>query len=681
MRKIISSLTVLAVMLCSVAIANAGVSAVGVDTTAKAQWRTAAEFENDNQYGTEGFVIYGLNVGDGSYVTPFDTATTNVQNEVLLPSYIKSVIAQNPTNMWSGNGNFGTIQNPVTEAIENVPVLAGVVDNTFVITRANADFRLVLLLADGDSSQVEYKTTVSDGTDSVSQTHKHTENGLVYHVYNITAGDSDITVKVDADNDNFNLTGMAFDAAAPRAAYIAPEKDAVDVVVAAPVEFSWETAVDPNEPGTANPDVTGHFFYLGESLEDMVLQGSKLAVGTTSTTVTLAKDKTYFWRIDEELENGGSAAVITGLAWSFETELTLPQIDVQPQDVVKGAGADVNFTVEATDPLGGTLTYQWFRDPNAVVEGDDIELENVDNFSGVDTANLTITNISEDVEGLYYCVVSNGQTIETDKASLRAGVLVGHWPFDSNLNDVVSGNAGSYTGTGTPSYPAGKIGTASVDFPADTDTDADYHANDYAVSVPTTALKENSFTITYWEQARATVAAPSGWESTVAAGVISGFEIMELSRYEGGLRWFVGFGTPRVDVAGVSGQATREQWIMEALSYDAEAKTWTWYIDGVAYMTANAVDFTGFAGEPLFVGNCRSGSQPFNGQIDDLKLYDYSLNAVEIATAYTDVAGGWVCTEFPANDFNKDCVVDVQDLAMMAGVWLECGLIPASACN
>jgi hypothetical protein len=51
--------------------------------------------------------------------------------------------------------------------------------------------------------------------------------------------------------------------------------------------------------------------------------------------------------------------------------------------------------------------------------------------------------------------------------------------------------------------------------------------------------------------------------------------------------------------------------------------------------------------------------------------------------------GGWhglalatvVCPEHPAMDFNRDCKVDLLDLAIFLDSWLDCNLDPPAACN
>ncbi len=77
----------------------------------------------------------------------------------------------------------------------------------------------------------------------------------------------------------------------------------------------------------------------------------------------------------------------------------------------------------------------------------------------------------------------------------------------------------------------------------------------------------------------------------------------------------------------------------------------------------------------------------FVSSIDDYRLYDYALNGIEIACLYTDlVKDAEVCASPPEFDLTRpsgepDCVVDLYDFTVMTSTWLECGLLPQSACN
>jgi hypothetical protein len=69
------------------------------------------------------------------------------------------------------------------------------------------------------------------------------------------------------------------------------------------------------------------------------------------------------------------------------------------------------------------------------------------------------------------------------------------------------------------------------------------------------------------------------------------------------------------------------------------------------------------------------------GAIDDYRLYNYPLDAYEVAELYTSLAGGSVCMEHLVGDMNDDCVVDQADLKILRAAWLDCGVVPADACG
>ena len=47
-------------LLASAVTLKASVTAIGVDSTTRANWRTGADLEGDQEYGTSGYVIFGM---------------------------------------------------------------------------------------------------------------------------------------------------------------------------------------------------------------------------------------------------------------------------------------------------------------------------------------------------------------------------------------------------------------------------------------------------------------------------------------------------------------------------------------------------------------------------------------------------------------------------------------------
>jgi autotransporter-associated beta strand protein len=198
---------------------HATVSSVGVDSTTGPNWRTAANitYQADGQYGTSGYVVYGLNAANGVYTQPYNATAGNSNNLFSLPAGITVVTADTNIGMWSGNGNFGNIEDPGNgNAITVTPLLANSAGpKRFTISRSHVTpMRLTLMTASGDGAGANYSPSVDDGSGAVSTAHTHTANGVVYHVFDISSGFTDIVINITS-SPNWSLTGMAFDEVLP----------------------------------------------------------------------------------------------------------------------------------------------------------------------------------------------------------------------------------------------------------------------------------------------------------------------------------------------------------------------------------------------------------------------------------------------------------------------------------
>ncbi|MDB4425989.1 hypothetical protein N9281_00880 [bacterium] len=193
---------------------SATVTSVGVDSTTGPNWRTAANLEPDNEYGTAGYVIFGLNEADSVYNADFDVSDANPANAYNLPAEISISTSDVNIGMWSGNGNFGTMEDPGNgNTLTSAPVLANTGGTKqFTITRAaNGAFRITIIVASGDNEGTEYTVTVDDSSGSVNSNYDHVANGLAYHVFDVSEGDSDIQINITSTTQNRSLMGIAFD--------------------------------------------------------------------------------------------------------------------------------------------------------------------------------------------------------------------------------------------------------------------------------------------------------------------------------------------------------------------------------------------------------------------------------------------------------------------------------------
>ena len=62
-------------------------------------------------------------------------------------------------------------------------------------------------------------------------------------------------------------------------------------------------------------------------------------------------------------------------------------------------------------------------------------------------------------------------------------------------------------------------------------------------------------------------------------------------------------------------------------------------------------------------------TKPVTGYFDELKLYNFGVNATQVEYLYT----GQACTAPPALDMDGDCIVSLGELEAIAGAWLEDG--------
>lgn len=205
---------------------------VGIDTTTGSNWRTAASDVNgitNGTYGSDGYVLIGIHADSPTgnsgvyYGGGWNPNVTETKNVYALPSYIASVSSTSDA-LWSGNGNFGRIQDPTqANAVVNTPAFlpsrtAGSSD--FTITRATNDpFLLTVLVgvsSDGGFPNNAYSFTLSDGSGTDTGTTSTLPvggqagtPGMAYLTFEVGPGTAPLTLSFSADP--INLAGLAFD--------------------------------------------------------------------------------------------------------------------------------------------------------------------------------------------------------------------------------------------------------------------------------------------------------------------------------------------------------------------------------------------------------------------------------------------------------------------------------------
>ncbi len=570
------------------------------DITTLSNWRTAAALEADNEYGTDGFMVWALNVGnDVWWGGPFDISPANAENEGTFPFYIGAytMMGGYPSAnvaLWSGStaGNFGFIEDPGNgNALTQAPILYLFTDPpgplTMTFTRANrpdaaGPFRMTVMTSEGDGENNTATVTLDDGIDP---------NTIILPVNG-------------PDNQNYAV----FD------------------------------------------------------------------VDSTSNDFTLTINKT-------------GQRYITAVAFDNGPEPQGPEFVSHPEDAVVGEGGTAEFSVEATDPLAGTLTYQWVFDPNTLGTGDEVDLDDADpDISGATTDTLTIANIEAADGGAYYCNVTNAAlTSPSNSADLFVGVCLYHWPMEG---DGVEANGSGHDGTlqGDASFVSvagsGDAESAAV---GDGSLELDGNGDFLKVAGDVPMVSPQGFTVTFWARPTDLTRTMQGmvgkYGTDDGTGADDNFGVSTAPAGYGGLD---GINLQHDSTWTFAGDQddppfVENEWRFVAFVYSA-LDDFDAYINGENIMDfeGHGTGYTDLPGEIRIgaklanrIANVGDVQNDFLGRIDDVKIYNYAQNAYEIAEAYTTVSETTICVENPAGDIDGDCDFDIDDLRLLAEQFLD----------
>jgi hypothetical protein len=248
------------------------------------------------------------------------------------------------------------------------------------------------------------------------------------------------------------------------------------------------------------------------------------------------------------------------------------------------------------------------------------------------------------IAGLY-AAASGPYTVDSNSAELPVQGLVAHWTLDQT--DFVSGQyldvVGGYNATahGTPTFVAG----------------ADGSANGAVLITPTTGWA----TVTGFNPGATGAMTVSVWVNWQETSVSSDdLAITSL---------------PDENVVSVSnGLKAANQWQQVCAVFDGT--TGKVYING-KLQAQGACSLPDDMTSLLDIGSTDSGSESFNGYMDDLRIYNYAMTDMEVADIYHAMTGLGVCLlnyasqfDFTGPDGQPDCTVDIYDLRVFANGWL-----------
>ena len=454
-----------------------------------------------------------------------------------------------------------------------------------------------------------------------------------------------------------------------------PENGAILVEV--DTDLSWEAHPDVNEPITFD-------VYFGSEPNELLTEwygNNPVALGTTDRTVLnstlvaslghpLVDDITYYWRVDTHDPNDGDPILWTGAEWSFTTRPIRVVITADPESVTVPLGEEeVEFTVEAINDE----TYQWYKSDTIDGEGEPI----------ADTNSLTIYDVQLDDEGYYYCVISND--VPSEATSARARLLteriMAWYKFENNADDssateppydaydaVVSNNT-----DGTPDVTAAYV-TGIDGMAVDLDGIAQY------VDVPHQIGPLTSATVSLWVN-------PDSDTADEDPSLLHDDEYNEGDLHTILLPDAVGYDINGGIEIWVDTEAIVGEWLCVAFVYDTtgEVPVQKVYINGELAVEDES-DIVELSMGPLSIGGWWTIDEVtelpimtrlMDAQFDDVRIYNYPISNLNIASMYNDFADDSACydADIPL-DFDGNCRVDINDFVVMSEEWLLCGLVP-----
>ncbi|MFH1423351.1 MAG: DUF4838 domain-containing protein [Candidatus Nealsonbacteria bacterium] len=247
---------------------------------------------------------------------------------------------------------------------------------------------------------------------------------------------------------------------------------------------------------------------------------------------------------------------------------------------------------------------------------------------------------------------------DADPASCLTQGLVGYWPFDAQYTTSTAGTRGlSISGNLWGTFnngitTAGGISDQGLSFDGIDD-------NITNMTIPALGLSKNTGTISFWMNARSV----SGTNKFLIYSIGSGiqriyFEIPVSTSY-------IGFylSDPQQKIG----------------SYPIQTNTWyfvsgTWngtsasfYVNGHWVATTA---FTGLTSVPSTISVIldNSSCSPFNGLMDELRIYNRVLSPTEILYQYNN-PGAPTPPVYVAGDLNKDGKVNLFDISILLSKW------------
>jgi hypothetical protein len=474
-------------------------------------------------------------------------------------------------------------------------------------------------------------------------------------------------------------------------------------------QLKFDTAKNPGNPGSQNPNVTGHFvtvFQVQNGEPNLLLPPlfetfAEAGPDPISVPYTFDLDEAVYWRVEEQILNGskGDPNNIIGPVWFFEALSSVPVVTASPVDAAVFPAEQVSFTCEFTSKSELTAI-KWYRssNPNVPISDADADITITLDQDGNDyTSTLTIDNVEPGDEDSYWCYVQNSAGEDTsDTVDLAVKRQVAHWTLDET--DLVGGQYLDISGEGHHADPNIIPGSASfVDGadPAETGDGLDFKveplvaadSGNWAPSLYTGEVSVSAWL--NWAGSNGT------WQGVVsnrsAVGAANANFYIEIRQDNGNLQ-----------IGGIPGAGDVQvaplpigQWAHMAIT--ARAGEVVIYINGQARNTNTSAQSVLRNIVPVRIGALNRSAEgqllsTFNGVMDDVQIFNYTLSNTQVVDLYYAVLETPVCVNPLGLDLgfdvagggplgnDPDCQVNLADFAAFAATWLNCGLYPAVEC-
>ena len=446
------------------------------------------------------------------------------------------------------------------------------------------------------------------------------------------------------------------------------------------LEISWHTAKDPSNTANANPNVAKHYlfgnFEYGDPNMAMIAEidagtpVQDLATYTLTGSLTPERDKSYSWYVVEGIKypNGTITGPedpnsIKSLTWSFMTELSTPELNENyPSTAIVHPNSEAALTVDAVNPFTGDatgLSYQWYKD--------DVIM------TGETSSSYVVPNAALANEGTYYCIVtldSNGKTSTSNSAKIIIKKEVAHWTFDGSLEDSANGYDGTATGTFT-------YGTGVTEETGDQSLVFDGSEN-YVTLPEGFADFTSGMTISLWT--KPTAATSYARFIDFGNGAPDDNIYFFRSGTDATLAFSVADGTSTGTAVAWGNTLVLNEWQFIAVTMDQNGLVML-YKDGIPLFQSSVTVPNVVTRTLNYIGDSNwEADALYQGEMDDMIIYNYALSEDEIATDFAAVNGNF-CRTQPEYDLTNDCKVNILDFAIIAADWMKCGIYPASSCN